>query len=131
MLEIRERIKFLRKNNSMTQEEFAKRINISRSNLGNIEAGHINVTDRVLLDICETFAVNETWLRAGEGEMEADKYQDEVLSRWVEKLVQDGCEHSFAKSFANMLAKLDEQDWDLLEKLTLKLLAERKKMQNP
>lgn len=46
----------------MTLEEFSKRINISRSNLGNIETGKINLTERVILDICREFYVNQNWI---------------------------------------------------------------------
>ena len=53
----------------MTQEEFARKINISRSNLGNIEVGTIGLTDRVATDICNAFSVSEVWLRSGEGEI--------------------------------------------------------------
>lgn len=60
------RIRILRKKMlDMTLEEFASKINISRSNLGNIETGRICLTDRVLSDICRTFHVNENWILKG------------------------------------------------------------------
>ena len=69
-MEINERIKSFRKNEvDLTQDEFAKRLHISRSNLGNIEIGRIAVTDRVILDICKSFNVSEPWLRTGDGDM--------------------------------------------------------------
>ena len=67
---IGERIRYFRKDvQGMTQDEFAKKINVSRSNLGNIEIGRISVTDRVVSDICNSFSVSEEWLRTGSGEM--------------------------------------------------------------
>ena len=69
-MQMNERIKILRKKYlDITQEEFAARIKISRSNLGSIEVGRINVTDRVVEDICTEFNVNEEWLRTGQGKM--------------------------------------------------------------
>ena len=63
-----ERIRHFRKQIlKMTQEDFARKINISRSNLGNIEVGTIGLTDRVATDICNAFSVSEVWLRSGEG----------------------------------------------------------------
>ena len=56
----------------LTQEEFAKKINISRSNLANIEKGAVSVTDRVVSDICNAFSVSEEWLRNGTGEVHQD-----------------------------------------------------------
>lgn len=65
-LEVYERIKFLRKEKlHMTQDEFSSQIRISRSNLGSIEIGRVNVTERVLDDICSAFNVNKDWLING------------------------------------------------------------------
>ena len=68
-----ERIRYFRKILlKLTQEEFAKKINISRSNLANIEKGAVSVTDRVVSDICNAFSVSEEWLRNGTGEIHQD-----------------------------------------------------------
>ena len=67
---IGERIRYFRKDVlKMTQEEFAKKINVSRANIASIEKERISVTDRVVSDICNAFSLSETWLRTGEGEM--------------------------------------------------------------
>lgn len=67
-MEINERIRYLRKNKlNLTQQEFSEALNISRSNMGNIEIGRIALTDRVISDICDKYNVNENWLRTGEG----------------------------------------------------------------
>ena len=69
-MNIGERIRHLRKNElKMTQDVFASKIDISRSNIGNIEIGRIAVTERVVSSICREFNVNEEWLRTGKGEM--------------------------------------------------------------
>ncbi|MCU5977936.1 helix-turn-helix domain-containing protein [Clostridioides difficile] len=69
-MEIYQRIKFLRKEVlNLTQEKFADKINISRSNICNIEINKITVTDRVILDICREFSINENWIRYGSGDM--------------------------------------------------------------
>lgn len=69
-MKIFERIKYIRKNElKITQEDFAMSIGLSRSNIGNIEVGRINVTDRVIQDICLKYNINETWLRYGTGEI--------------------------------------------------------------
>lgn len=118
---IGERIKLVRKAHKMTQQDFATRINISRSNIASIEVGRINVTDRVLFDICNNFDVDELWLRTGQGSMEVQKDDDDVLVEWVAELTNKGCKNEFAKRFANMMAKLDEQEWILLQKMAAKL----------
>lgn len=50
---------------NMTLEEFSNKINMSGSNLGNIETGKIGLTERVLSDICRTFHVSRTWITEG------------------------------------------------------------------
>ncbi|MDG6614137.1 helix-turn-helix transcriptional regulator, partial [Staphylococcus aureus] len=64
-----ERVKEVRKALGLTQEQFGKKINMGRSNLSLIESGKVNVSPRVINDICEKFQVNEDWLRFGKGEM--------------------------------------------------------------
>lgn len=69
-MNISERIRYLRKNElKLTQDDFASKIDISRSNLGNIEIGRISVTDRVLSSICREFNVSMLWLKEGKGDM--------------------------------------------------------------
>ncbi len=61
-----ERIRELRKKIlDLTLEDFSNKINISRSNLGNIETGRIGLTERVLSDICRTFHVRREWIETG------------------------------------------------------------------
>jgi len=69
-MEVFERIHFFRKYViKMTQSDFAKKINISRSNIASIETGRVIATPRVISDICNAFSLSEHWLRTGEGEM--------------------------------------------------------------
>lgn len=67
-MDINERIRYLRKDIlKLTQQNFSSEIDISRSNLGNIETGEVAVTERVIVSICRAFEVNEAWLKTGEG----------------------------------------------------------------
>lgn len=84
-MNVSERVKFLRKSIlDLNQDEFSKKIGISRSNVANIEVGRINITDRTISDICREFNINEKWLRNGEGEVfvEPDSFSlDEYLKQ--------------------------------------------------
>lgn len=92
-LNIGERIKYLRKDilHIKSQEVFAKQINISRSNLGNIETSRISVTDRVISDICSTYNVNENWLRNGgdDDDIFISKSENNELFDYVQDLLND------------------------------------------
>ncbi|GHU57656.1 hypothetical protein AGMMS49975_23580 [Clostridia bacterium] len=78
-MEVNERIHYLRKYIlKKTQSEFADKIKISRSNLGNIENGNVNITERVLNDISREFSVNTEWLNKGIEPILSDSKEDTV-----------------------------------------------------
>lgn len=54
-----ERLKKLRKELDMTQQEFADRIGISRGNIGAYEVGKNAISNAVISLICREFNVNE------------------------------------------------------------------------
>lgn len=64
-----ERIRKLRRNLDLTQQEFAERIGIKRNTIANYESGRNEPIDAVVSLICREFNVNEQWLRNGIGEM--------------------------------------------------------------
>ena len=67
-MEISHRVKYLRKDViKINQDDFSKKIGLSRSNIANIETGRVKLTDRTISDICREFNVNEEWLRNGTG----------------------------------------------------------------
>lgn len=65
---IEDRIKWLRKDKNMTQQEFADRIGTPRANIAGYERGIRTPSEAMISLICSKFAVNEAWLRTGEGE---------------------------------------------------------------
>ena len=105
---IGQRIRHLRKEiKKLTQDEFAQAIKISRSNLGNIETGVINATDRVLADICSTFNINEEWLRTGEGEMLAET-NESVLAELAAEYNLEGERLNMIRGF--LMLTLEQQE---------------------
>lgn len=111
-----ERLKKLRKALSLTQQEFAERLNIGRGTLANYEVGRNEPIDAVVSLICREFSVNEVWLRTGEGEMFVQMTRSQEISEFVGKVLQ-GEEDNFKRRFIAMLSRLDEDDWAVLEKM--------------
>lgn len=74
------RIIELRKNLNLTQDEFAKKIGLSRNFIWMIEKGERTPSDRTISDICRTFGVDEIWLRDGIGEPFREKSQEEHIA---------------------------------------------------
>lgn len=66
---INHRVRLLRKKLQLTQYEFSKIIVISSGQLACIETSKRAVNDRTVKLICDSFNVNEQWLRNGTGEM--------------------------------------------------------------
>lgn len=71
-----QRIRKLRRQLDITQQEFAERIGVSRANIGKYETGISEPSAAVLSLICREFGVREEWLRTGEGEMFKPKPSD-------------------------------------------------------
>lgn len=121
-----ERIRYLRKEIlHMTQEEFAKSIKISRSNLGNIETGTVSITERVLSDICDVHDVNIDWLINDIGNPIREKTRTEKITDFAADILKDE-EESFRRRLIEALADLEIEEWELLEKIAEKASKKRK-----
>ena len=66
---MKDRMRKLRKQLDLTQQEFADRIGMKRNTVANYETGRNEPSAAVISLICREFNVNEDWLRTGEGEM--------------------------------------------------------------
>ena len=86
---MRTRLKQIRKAKKMSQEEFSKRLGISRSHLAGLESGaKSNITDRLINDICREFNVNREWLETGTGEMFNDPLEDLVIDDEIREMAK-------------------------------------------
>ena len=117
---MKDRIKKIRKELDLTQQEFADRIGIKRGGVANYEIGRNDPADSVISLICREFNVNEQWLRDGTGEMFIEQTRDEQIASFVGS-IQASADDSFKKRFISMLSALDESEWEVLEKMTLML----------
>lgn len=117
---MKDRIKKIRKELDLTQQEFADRIGIKRGGVANYEIGRNEPIDSVISLICREFNVNEHWLRDGTGEMFIEQTRDEQIASFVGS-IQASADDSFKKRFISMLSALDESEWEVLEKMTLML----------
>lgn len=111
-----ERLKELRKNIlKLTLKEFGKEIGLSTGGLGDIERGRTPLQERHIKLICQTFNVNENWLRNGiepifiENEKDIlnvlkDKYKlDDITTNLLETFIK--LDEFSKKSIVNFLIK--------------------------
>lgn len=103
-MEIGERISELRKNLNLNQEDFGKKINVTRSAVSNYEKGLRNVMDRVITDICREYSVNEEWLRNGTGEMFIEK-DSTIVAELASEYNLDSKGIKFIEAFLNLTSE--------------------------
>ena len=66
---MKDRIRTIRKELGLSQEEFAQKISLTKNYISLVENGNRFLADRTITDLCRIFSVNEIWLRNGEGNM--------------------------------------------------------------
>lgn len=125
MFEINDRIKELRKALNLTQTEFGERLHVSRGVINNIDHNIVEPKPLFLDNVAVTFDVNRVWLETGVGEMFIQKSRDDEISIWAASL-QDVPE-SFKYKFAHALSKLNDRDWEVIEKVVQLLYDEETK----
>ena len=74
-MELKDRLKVLRKHFKKTQIEFGSDLGCGRDTIANYEGGRVVPSDTFLQLICAKFPINENWLRSGQGDM--------ILEEWL------------------------------------------------
>ena len=120
-MEIKDRIKELRKAKGLTQFEFADRLKVSRNNIAGYETGRTEPSGSAISLICRTFSVSETWLRTGKGEMFSDTAREEQIAAFMGDVLAAESE-DFRKRFVSMLSSLSVDEWRLIEEKAKELV---------
>lgn len=113
---MKERIQAIIETKKIKKVEFARRLNLSQSFVSDMCSGKSQPSDRTISDICREFDVNEEWLRTGEGEMFVHISRSQEVADFVGNIFK-GEADTFKRRFVAMLARLDESDWEVLEKM--------------
>lgn len=122
-LNIGERIEILRKDLSMSRRVFGERLGVSESVIVNIEYDRLKRPEQkesLYKLICKEFNVNEEWLRTGNGEMFVPLTRNQLITDFATDLIME--DNTFKKRLVEALAKLDENEWEVLEKLAESLI---------
>ena len=100
-----------------TQQAFADKINISRSQLSYYESGTVTIPDRSVKDICEKFNVNEEWLRHGIGEMFKPEPEIDELAYLMGMFISNNSEDEIRTKIIKAMLSLDDDGWKFIEGL--------------
>lgn len=123
-----ERVKELRKVLGLSGEKFGEKIGLKRNSLSQIETGKNNLSEQNILAICREFNVNEEWLRTGTGEMFKDMSLDEEIINFIGEIQWDAS-NTFKKKFISAIAKLNDDEWKVLEKIISVCVNEKEREQ--
>lgn len=120
---MKDRIKKVRKDNNLTQKDFAERIGIKQNTVASYEMGRIGISDSVIISICREFNVREEWLRNGTLPIynERDGSFTELLSDL------DDSDDDFIKSLIRVYMGLDKDSKDALRKIADGMVEEYKR----
>lgn len=113
---MKDRIKRIRKDAGLTQEKFAALLGLKRNTIATYETGKSEPMDNVVVSICREFHVTEEWLRTGNGEPYKKRSRNQELLAFANDLMED-VDESFKKRFILALSKLNESDWETIEKI--------------
>ena len=110
-----ERIKMLRMSKGLTQQEFADRLKVSRSNIANYENGNRAPVDAMVSLICKEFNVNEDWLRYGKEPMRLALSRDEEIEEMVNSAMRGSNE--FKKAVIRMICSRTDNELQKLDEM--------------
>lgn len=117
---MKDRLKELRKELRLTQQQFSDKIGISRNNIAGYETGKSIPGDAVISLICREFNVNGDWLRTGNGEMFKKTTREQEIASFTADLFMSEAD-SFKSRLILALASLEETEWEFLEEIANKI----------
>ena len=111
---MKDRLKQIRKEKHVTQQEFADALGLKQNTIATYEIGRIVPSDRTIADICRIYNVNEVWLRTGEGDMFAPRTHEEEIAAFLADLI-GGSGTDFQRRFVSVLARMSPDEWAIIE----------------
>lgn len=114
------RLKAIRKELKLTQNELGEKIGITGATVSDIERGKLSLTDRNITLVCEKLAVNEEWIRHGTGEMFRPELPVDENTVLLASLDLEN--NPKTKTFLEIYEQLDEKSKTVLLDLAKSLL---------
>lgn len=127
---MKNRLKELRKQLGLTMEEFGSKLGVRKTTISSLENGINNLTEQMILSICNVYNVNDKWLRYGKGEMFIESKEshlaelakqyalDDMEVKIVEAFLELGPDKRAAiKEYVSVLAKsfMDKSEEEIIQ----------------
>lgn len=120
-----ERIKAVRLALGISQEEFGKRLGVTRGAITNIELNKVEPKPLFVDLICREFNVNEDWLKNGAEPMFLQRSRNEELSTFFGDLLNG--EPDFKHRLISVMSRLSVDQWQMLADMANMLVEEMQK----
>lgn len=101
MNKITDRVIEVRKENNLSQAEFANKLGLQRTIISLCENGKRDFSERTLRDICSCFDINYDWLKNGIGEKN-NNISDSVILLLAKEFDLDEIDVEIIKGYINM-----------------------------
>lgn len=122
------RIKALRNALGLNQTDFGAAVGVKQTTVAGYENGTRTPIDAVVSAICREFNVSETWLRTGDGPMFRPRSRNEELFEFLNTAVE---EDGIKVRLLTVMARLSEDQWELLADMARKLAEEATEKADP
>ena len=112
---MKDRIKLVRKNAGLTQEEFGLVLGVGDAAVSKYEKGRVIPDEAALKLICATYRVNYRWLVEGVGPMYQEKTPEDLMEDIIRERLPDMSE--LGKSIVRAYARMPDEEWERLRDL--------------
>lgn len=123
MQTINERIGIVLERSGKTKTAFGESLNVSQQYISKlVRTG--NPSELLINDICEKYHVRKEWLLRGIGDPDEPLNRKEEIAQLTSDLFK-GEKNSFKERLILALSRLDESEWELLEKIAEEVAKEK------
>lgn len=119
-----ERIKEIRKALGLTLDKFGERVGVKKSALSSLENGRTNLTDQLARSICREYNVNPDYLSGSSEEMFIEMTKEDEIAAMLGDVLRES-DDSFKKRFVSALARFDDNDWRMFERILDMVIKEK------
>lgn len=123
MQTINNRIKMVLERSGKTKTAFGESLNVSQQYISKlVKTG--NPSELLINDICEKYHIRKEWLVDGTGDPDQPLDRQDEIAKLTGDLFK-GQKNSFKERLILALSRLDESEWEILEKIAEEIAKEK------
>lgn len=123
MQTINDRIGMVLERSGKTKTAFGESLNVSQQYISKlVKTG--NPSELLINDICEKYHIRKEWLVDGTGDSDQPLDRQDEIAKLTSDLFK-GQKNSFKERLILALSRLDESEWEVLEKIAEEIAKEK------